>query len=202
MPSVRIPTKELTQFDLPAVCVVTGTREGVSFRKVQFSWVPPTARMLIVFCGLIGVVAMLAMQKRVHGELPFSDAGWERWRSGKILVGVGAAAAVALVLLGVAMISSASGSFGLVIVLGGIGVLVAAALAARGRGPMCKRIGDDDIELDLPSADAAAAFEERLRVDDASEDDAPHPARLSAPGASHDDVVYDRKVDQALRELD
>lgn len=198
MASITIPVKELTQFDLPAVCVVTGAREGVVFRKVQFVWIPPVARMLAVACGLVGVVAMLAMQKRVHGELPFSDAGWERWRSGKILVAVGVVACVALVALGAYTFSVASLEMGGLVMITGIVALVAAALLAKGRGPACKRIGDDDIELELPSADATAAFEERLRLGVS----APLPPDASVEErAAADRDIYDRKLDDELRNL-
>ncbi len=200
MPSITIPVKELTPYDLPAVCVVTGAREGVTFRKVSFAWVPPVARMLVVFCGLFGAIAMLAMQKKVQGELPFSDAGWERWRSGKILIGVGVAACVGLLLLGAYMLSGyGSDGIGMIIMASAIVVLVAAILMARGRGPACKRIGDDDIELDLPSADAVAAFAERLRLDASTPLVATAP--VAAGGRTPDDDVYDRKLDDELRDL-
>lgn len=198
MASITIPVKELTQFDLPAVCVVTGARESVTFRKVQFVWIPPVARFAVVACGLVGVVAMLVMQKRAVGELPFSEQGWARWRSGKILVAVGVGAFAGLVALGAYTYSVASSGVGGLVMLGGLVALVAAALIAKGRGPACKRIGDDDIELELPSADAAAAFAERLRLD---AETPPADGVSAAPGRAPDDHVYDRKIDDELKDL-
>lgn len=164
MAAVSIPIKELTPYDLPPVCVVTGAREGVTFKKVKFQWVPPMARFLVVFCGLVGVVAMLVMQKRAEGELPFSEEGWARWRSGKMLVGGGLVGFLLALFSGLFAMSTRSGeAFGLVLMLLGFVVLVVALVMARGRGPACKKIEDDTIELELPSADAASAFEERLR---------------------------------------
>ncbi len=164
MAAVTIPSKELTPYDLPPVCVVTGAREGVTFRKVKFQWVPPTARFLVVFCGLIGIIAMFAMQKRVEGELPFSEEGWQRWRSGKMLVAGGLGGFLVALFAGLFAMSGHSGQgFGLGLIGAGFVLLIAALVMARGRGPMCKRIDDESIELELPSADAVAAIEERLR---------------------------------------
>jgi hypothetical protein len=37
---ITIPSNELNSFGLPPVCVVTGSREGVVFKPVKFSWYP------------------------------------------------------------------------------------------------------------------------------------------------------------------
>lgn len=163
MAAVTIPIKELTPYDLPPVCVVTGAREGVTFKKVKFQWVPPTARFLVVFCGLIGIIAMFAMQKRAEGELPFSEAGWARWRSGKLLVAGGLGGFIVVLFAGLfAMSANSGGPFGLVLILLGFVLLIVALVMARGRGPMCKKIDDENIELELPSAEATSAIAERL----------------------------------------
>jgi hypothetical protein len=159
---VTIPKAELTPFDLPSVCIVTGSRENVTFHKVNFVWIPPAARLSIVFCGMFGLIAMLVMQKKVEGQLPFSEQGWTAWRNAKIVALVGVLVGLFTMLGALALVDS-SGAIAGIFGLAGFVLLIVAVLQTRGKGPLCTRIDDTDIDLTLPSAQAADAFVERLR---------------------------------------
>ena len=159
---VTIPKAELTPFDLPSVCIVTGSRENVTFRKVNFVWIPPAARFSVVFCGMFGLIAMLVMQKKVEGQLPFTEQGWTAWRNAKLMALVGGLVGF-FAMFGALALVETSGLFAAIFGLGGFVLLIVALIQVRGKGPLCTRIDDTDIDLTLPSTEAADAFIERLQ---------------------------------------
>ena len=82
MANISIPQNEMTSFDLPKVCIVTGDTQNVQFRPVKFQWYP---RWIGVFgiAPLIMVILLAVLMRRAKGELPFSDAAWDAWKKGK-----------------------------------------------------------------------------------------------------------------------
>ncbi|HVE87176.1 MAG TPA: hypothetical protein VND93_30180, partial [Myxococcales bacterium] len=67
--------------ELPPVCLVTGERENVTFRRVRFSWFPSWVLLLSLLptgsVALAGIAAWLLTKKAV-GHLPFTDRGWRQ----------------------------------------------------------------------------------------------------------------------------
>lgn len=83
MAKASIPKAELNRFDLPAVCLVTGSESGVTFRKRKLLWTPPWVYLLIFIpMGglLLAVVVNLLVRRRVDAELPFTEKGWKHFR--------------------------------------------------------------------------------------------------------------------------
>lgn len=83
MAKVSIPKAELNRFDLPPVCLITGSTEGVTFRPRKLLWTPPWVYLLIFIPmgGLpLAFVVSLLVRRRVDAELPFSEKGWTRFR--------------------------------------------------------------------------------------------------------------------------
>ena len=71
MANVTIPVNEMNSFDLPKVCVITGSKDNITFQDKKFSWVPPWAR-------LFGALIQALVARRANGQLPFSPEGWEK----------------------------------------------------------------------------------------------------------------------------
>src|SRR6185295_9262388 len=96
---VRIPKNELTEFDLPRVCSITGETNGVAFFDVSFQFIPRSAALFYLFCGPIGyLVAMSFMRKTASGKMPFVEEAYRKWRRLAVLLPLGL---VAVIILGV-----------------------------------------------------------------------------------------------------
>ncbi len=160
--SCEIPNNELTEFDLPRVCVMTGSYEAIEFRPVKFQWYPRWVA-IFAFALVIAAILIAVLTKRVNGHLPFSPAGWEKYQRGKrftifallsfmvglfMIIGGGASNSSALLLLGCAV------AFVLPVVL-----LVG---FTRGTRITVTKITDSHITLKLPSDVAADAFSSHL----------------------------------------
>jgi len=189
MAIVRIPKNAVTKFDLPAVCVVTGGDQGVTYKPITFQWVPLWARLSVAFCGIIGLIAMLVSTKRVRAEMPFNEGAYGAWKR-KQWIGGGLVLASFPVLL-LALLEPEW----LLLGLGGFFALFVAGLAyliavARRAGPMCREIDDTHITLELPSEAAAQAFSARLGLDAAA-----------LPGSSEGLDEYDARIDEELSRL-
>ena len=207
---VVIPKNELTEFDLPRICVVTGATDDVEFHDVTFQYIPPAARAFAAFCGPIGyLVAMSLMRKTATGKLPFVASAHDQWKTMRVVLPLGLVglivAAVAAFAFG--MSSAPSGSLVLIAVLlvVAIGGALGMAFWLKQIGPAVISIDDTHVTLELPSADAAAAFETRLHAaavakpdtdDDASDDDdepAP-PPRADGRDALDDELDAELKA--------
>lgn len=165
---VRIPKNELTEFDLPRVCAITGATENVSFFDVSFQFVPRSAVLFYLLCGPLGyIIAMSVMRKTASGKLPFVEQAYRHWRRMAIILPLGLVAVIALAVLVVVLGAQSMSSDTMPIVLGVFGIvlvggIVGFAVTIRKLGPACIEIDETHITLELPSADAARAFEERL----------------------------------------
>lgn len=167
MTPVSIPLNEMTAFDLPKVCVATGSRDNVIFKPVKFQWYP---RWIAVFAiaPIIMIIVMLVMMRRAKGELPFTEAAWKQWQTNKRVGGVGSIAAIVFFFGGIATLGSTSPGqdppflFAFLLFVAGIAALAVAVRVARKGGPMAVKIDDKFIVLNLPDAGAAAAISEHL----------------------------------------
>lgn len=162
MPTIRVPKKAMTRFDLPAVCLATGKSEGVEYHKTTFQFIPMWARLSVVFCGLIGVILMLVATKRVEAEIPMTAEAFAAWsRAKKILIAlilVAVAIMIVPMLIDPELIVVGIGAGFLLL----IGAIVYSVVALKNSGPVCKEIDEETITLDVPSPEAASAIEARL----------------------------------------
>jgi len=170
MSALTLPVNELSSFDLPPVCLITGERTGVSFRKVKFAWYPRwvAALIFVPFGGLLlaAIVAMI-LTKKASGELPFSDAGWSKWRLAKIMVGLDILWVIVALFGGIAVLSNAEGgvlSFaGPLIFFSMVGVPVAVYfLFQRKKMVTPTRITETELTINIPSEEAAMAIRQHL----------------------------------------
>ena len=131
-----LPANELNHFDLPAVCLVTGSEREVSFHTVHF--------------------AGSLVSQAVHGELPFTDVGWRRHRLAALAwIGVQSVASLGT-LSGIIALAAGAEGVGAVLLLGT--VLLGAGLwllGVRGRRVVCRRLTPALVQLEVPDASAA-----------------------------------------------
>jgi hypothetical protein len=168
MPALTLPVNELSSFDLPPVCLITGGRDDVSFRKVKFAWYPRWVAFLIfVPLGgwiLAAIVAMI-LTRRAAGELPFSATGWSQWRLAKIMVAVDILWVIVALTAG-AVLASAEGwgpAAPALLFLSVLGVPLAIYfLFQRNKMLMPTRITDAELTLKIPSEQAAMAIRQHL----------------------------------------
>lgn len=163
MTEVTIPERELNSFDLPRVCILTGNREGVTFRPVKFAWYPRWVVILIVVNLLVAAIVAFALTKRVRGELPFTEQAWLTWRRGRVLFPSSIVFAVGLLFGGLFLLAADHAVLGIVALVLAIAVPVAVwAAFLRGRNLMVSKIADGSIVLRTPSAVAAREIEAHL----------------------------------------
>jgi hypothetical protein len=169
MPALTLPVNELSSFDLPPVCLITGARDNVSFRKVKFAWYPRWVAFLIFvpFGGLLlaAIVAMI-LTKKAAGELPFSDEGWSKWRMAKIMVAVDVLWVIGAMFAGIGFAASETETGGVIAALA-FSSMVAVPVAIyflfqRKRMVTPTRITDTDLTIKIPSEEAAAAVRMHL----------------------------------------
>ncbi|MCP3165099.1 hypothetical protein [Myxococcus qinghaiensis] len=161
---VVIPKNELSEFDLPRVCVITGQTEGISFKPVKFAWYPRWLLIFVPFAALIVLLIAIALTKRAKGTLPFSEEGWARWQRSKLLFGLSFLGTIAILVGGIAVFAGRSdGTPILVAVLLAVLLPVVAYYAVmKGRVPLVKRIDNRHLTLSLPSESAATTITAHL----------------------------------------
>jgi hypothetical protein len=169
MSALTLPKNELSSFDLPPVCLITGERTGVSFRKVKFAWYPRwvAALIFVPFGGLLlaAIVAMI-LTKKAAGELPFSDAGWSKWRLAKIMVGLDVLWILVTMFAGIGFAASESELGGVISALLFFS-MVAVPIAVyfvfqRKKMVLPTRITETELTIKIPSEEAAAAIRQHL----------------------------------------
>ncbi len=162
MATLLIPENEMTSFDLPKVCIITGSNQNVAFRLVKFQWYP---RWIAVFsfAPLIFVIVMLILLRRANGELPFCDEAWEAWKKGKLLMALSAVGSAVLAGFAIAAVANNLEVVGLPMLLAAVVVpIVVYVRLLKDRGPTCLKIADGRIELKIPSASAAEMISRHL----------------------------------------
>jgi len=198
VPELHLPKQAVTKVDLPPVCFVTGETEDVEYYSTPFQFVPLWARMSIVLCGLFGILFMFLSMKRVRVDVPMTRKARQEWIRGKRIAGV-----LVLSALVVLMVSLGMGTdlllFGVVAfaaIL--VGAAVYSVVVLKGAGPICKRIDDEVVVLQIPSEGALDAVTRRLGLDGGAVAAAPAPA--SSGGGSDEDEL-DRRLGAELDRL-
>lgn len=161
MANVQLPIAEMTAFDLPKVCVVTGQSQDITFRPVKFQWFPKWIAVF-AFAPLIYLIMMAVMMRRAKGELPFSEAGWATYRKSKSMTLMSALGMVVLLIAGLALVGNRAPELGLVLIVGAVIQLVVVSVVMAGKVPACQRIEGDQITLKLPNAAAAEQISAHL----------------------------------------
>ncbi|MBJ6761553.1 hypothetical protein JGU66_12320 [Myxococcaceae bacterium JPH2] len=163
MRDLTIPLKELSEFDLPAVCIVTGQTEGVVFKPVKFTWYPRWVNFFVLLNLLIALIIAAITTRRANGQLPFTEEAWRAWRLGRILFPVSLISGILLIIAGTCLMVGEVVPFGLIVFALGIALPVGCHFRfVRNKGPVVNRIDKETLTLSLPSSEAAQAFQERL----------------------------------------
>jgi hypothetical protein len=163
MPKVKLPRAECTRFDLPPVCVVTGSKQYVGWHEMKFQHMPQWA----FFVG--GVLLGSIFMKKMTAELPFTNQAWEDHQRAKVM-GYVAAFVFFLLFFGGGMAAALlekkenlSALFGVGGFFGAITITLILWFAfIRNRSPRCLWMNDEYIELDVPSEAAVAAMRARF----------------------------------------
>jgi len=173
MAKLSLPKDELNSFDLPSICVVTGQTEGVTFRKVKFSWYPRWINLFAVVALFIMAILSLVLRKYAKGELPFTDEGWKRWKSAQVSLGLSVVGCMLTFFLGVGVFSNRSTELGMMLFLLSVGLPVGVWLGyAKSRSLRVLKIDDTHLFLDIPSDEAAFRIQQHLKGGDAVRADA------------------------------
>ena len=69
--------------DFPSVCIKCGSHQGVERRAAKFQWTPMWARMSIILCALVGLIAMAITTKRAELQLPLCPPCNKRWTAAR-----------------------------------------------------------------------------------------------------------------------
>ncbi len=163
MAEVVIPGNELTAFDLPKVCVVTGATEGVVFKPVRFWWYPKWVIALIVVNLLIAAIVGSILTKRVKGELPFTEGAFRRWRRVEALLGAVVVLAIFLGLFALGALAVGAPTLWIPAALFALALPIVAFLRlGRGERVRCAWIAEGWVALRVPSDVAAAKIRHRL----------------------------------------
>src|SRR5579871_1645603 len=83
MSSFSIPIGEMNAFDLPKVCLITGSDQDVVFKPAKFAWYPRWIGVLAI-SPIIFLIVALIVTKRAKGELPFTEQGYKQYRQGQL----------------------------------------------------------------------------------------------------------------------
>ncbi len=162
MATLSIPENEMTSFDLPKVCVVTGSTQNVSFKPVKFQWYPRWIGAFGVI-PLLMIILMTVLMRRAKGELPFTEEAWVAWQKGKLLMIVSVLGALVLLGAGIAALGNNVPALGAVLILAAIALPIFVGIRfLKGRGPTCLKIADGRIDLKIKSDAAAAAIRQHL----------------------------------------
>lgn len=192
--NLDLPTHELNEFDLPAVCVVTGEQDAVSFKPVKFWWYPRWVPLLVFFPWggplLAGIVG-LATRKKAEGELPFTDRGWSAWRRSKWIWGLSVFGFFVGLFVSIVVITAAATGSLQGWVAGAVSVLTIATpltgwFVAKPSMLVVRKIENGRLTLGVPSEEAAMRIHAHLfpaggRVMQALPVPAP-PPRVAASG--------------------
>jgi len=132
---------------LPNLCVKCATAEGLTRKNHKFAWTPVWARVMIAFCTIGGIVAILVTTKRAALELPFCAPCLKRLSNARWLAAAAAIVTV-LIFLGVFLVPDQLAWLPAVLALVGlIGLIVVLAAVVRPRGVQCNKIDATSISL-------------------------------------------------------
>lgn len=171
MAKVTVPIQELNSFDLPPVCVVTGSDVDVTFHKQRFTWTPPWVYLLILVPAgglVLAAIVSLLVRRRVEGELPYSELGRSRFQLARV------ARPVSVLLLIVGCVGSSMllvadsdgplGNLGPPAFLLSVLLPIATYIGTRKWVVMATRISKTHVDLRVGSDHAAQAITAHLKA--------------------------------------
>jgi len=194
---VVIPLRAANRYALPEICIVTGARDDVQWRRTRLAWapgwtlvlyalffVPVIPALLRLLCIPLAIVLRIVLGRRVDVELPFGPGRYLIWRLGRVLVPIAVIVSLCGGLpAGLVLVGAGYPVAGLVLVLAGVGGALGTWLALGWRrGPAVQRITDDRVVVDLPHELTAAEFRRVLSGAP------PRPAPADSVCAVHRDV--------------
>ena len=91
---VRVPIEACNAFDFPKICLVTGSRKDVTWKRTRSRFHPPWVWLLLPLGVIPALIAAAAVEKNAVVEFPYVSRAW--W------LGQGARAVSAL--LGLSMV--------------------------------------------------------------------------------------------------
>lgn len=165
MAKITLPANELTEFDLPRVCVVTGQSEGVVFKDVKFQWYPRWVVALVLINVLIAAIVAAVLTKKVKGKLPFTEAAYTAWRRGILLQTLSIVGAIVAFIAGAIFMGSDREAVGGFLMVAALVVPIAVYFTqVKGKTVSCTRIADGTLDLTIPSDAAAISIQNHLHA--------------------------------------
>jgi hypothetical protein len=112
---------------LPAVCLKCGSYHQITFKRQKFVWQPQWVIAIVAASWLIGLVVMLALQKRSEFHLPLCPTCFAKWKRANLI-----AVLVGLAIIPVGILAAVLGAVlddsdvvGAMLALGFVGWLIA-----------------------------------------------------------------------------
>jgi hypothetical protein len=155
---VALPVDGLTRRRLAAICPLSGATEGLVWRKMSFTWLPPGVAPMLPLGFIFGALLAATMERTAAGELPFRPRAWWRWKVAQVLH-------VLAWILGFLCVPIVISGFATGYILVGVVMMILAAAPVAGAKLFLRRsgiavdaIGDDVIVLRIPNERAARAL--------------------------------------------
>ncbi len=142
--------------ELPPVCMKCGTRDNIVRRQLKLSWTPVWARLSVLVCTLVGLIAMLVTTKRAQLAAPLCAPCNARWSAAiAAIVGGVVALIVGMMSMGAFDEPAIGGLVFFVVLAGFIGLMVG---VVKPRTLQVAKIDDHVIELKGVHPVACRAF--------------------------------------------
>lgn len=186
MAKATIPIPELNQFDLPSVCLVTGSEEGVTFHKRRLLWTPPWVYLLILVPAgglLLAAVVSMIVRRRAEAELPFSELGWSRYQQARWVRPLSVVFLILGWVFGMMFLASDEAPYATlapILLILAMVVPVATYFVTRKWVVVPTRISQTHVDLRIGSDVAALRIAEHLRAGGSNQD-----GGLTLPGLSN-----------------
>ncbi len=161
---IQIPIDEMNSFDLPKICLISGTTDEVEFRKTKFTWYPKWVTIFLIVTLIVGLILAVFLTRRAKGELPFNTEVYRNW---KIAQGAFALSVVVGTLFTGISLSVGEGIRAMAVGWGSL-VLSAAfpyciwAWLLRNKSISVERIDKVTLTIKVPKLEVALAFKRHL----------------------------------------
>jgi hypothetical protein len=158
---VEIPLSRLER--MPAVCPISGSTEGLAYRRLELRWHPKWVYLLLPLGLIVALIAAAITSRRASGNIPFGRSVYFRWVLGQVLFAFSVFGALVGGILGAIAMGQDSTVLGVAILLASASAPVAVWWTlVRNRGFVVREITDSIVVLSIPSQRAAAALGARV----------------------------------------
>lgn len=162
--AIKIPKDELNEFSLPRVCVATGMDGKVTFRSVNFQYLPKWTA-IFALAPVLYFIFYFLMRKTASGTLPFSDQAWKQVKLARRNILIAALGMFGAMFLSFFLIEIMP-DVGVIALAGsvvvGLTAIIITSLKIKKVHPFATFIDSEAVYLNLPSFEAERAITRHL----------------------------------------